>query len=109
MILPREAGQLHYEVYGQGDTIIFLNGFASGISTWYPVVKGLKNQYKCVLYDYIGTGKSVNFENYVFSLESYCLDLHALIDTVGEKHVHLVGYSMGGWIAQYFLTQRSHK
>lgn len=109
MMLARPHGRLHYEIYGQGDAVIFLNGFASGISNWYPVIRGIRNDYQCVLYDYVGTGDSPSFEDYEFSLESYCADLLALIDAIGQKSVHLVGYSMGGWIAQYFVAQRPSK
>jgi len=105
MILELKGGQLYYEVYGEGDAIVFINGFASGISNWYPVIKGLKTRYKCVLYDYIGTGGSVSYRDYNFCLDSYSSDLNALIDTIGAEKVHLVGYSMGGWVAQYFIRQ----
>lgn len=109
MIHKREHGCLYYETYGEGDTIIFLNGFASGISTWYPVIKYLRKQYRCILYDYIGTGESINFPNYVFSLNSYCSDLASLIETIGAKRVHLVGYSMGGWVAQHFMAENASR
>lgn len=102
MILQRPAGRLCYETYGSGDTIVYLNGFASGISTWYPVIKGLKKRYQNVVYDYPGTGDSECGEGYRFCFDAYCDDLNALIDRLGAPAVHLVGYSMGGWIAQEF-------
>ena len=104
MVIERESGLLHYEAYGQGDVVIFLNGFATGCNIWYPVIKDLKDSHQCVLYEYIGTGQSASFEGYDFSLDSYCSDLDALITHLGNDRIHIVGYSMGGWIAQYYVT-----
>ncbi|MEN8132636.1 MAG: alpha/beta hydrolase [Pseudomonadota bacterium] len=110
MMLDRPAGELYYEVQGEGEeVIIYLNGFASGISNWYPVIKGLKGRYRNVLYDYIGTGESRNGEEYEFCFDSYCADLGALIGQIGADRVHLVGYSMGGWIAQEFTVHHPGK
>ncbi|WP_444997961.1 alpha/beta fold hydrolase [Aliikangiella sp. IMCC44359] len=102
MELVVKNGQLYYESYGQGDCIIFLNGFASGISNWYPIIRDLKRQYHCVLFDYVGTGESINEPDYEFSLDSYAADLNALMEMIGVESAHIVGYSMGGWNAQYF-------
>lgn len=110
MILERGASRLYYEVHGPAGagvpTVLFLNGFAAGISTWYPIIRDLKQRMRCVLYDYIGTGESTNAGDYVFSLDGYMADLLALLDAVDAARVHLVGYSMGGWIAQHLSVRR---
>lgn len=107
MLLERPNGSLYYELHGEGaEVVVFLNGFASGISNWYPVIKPLKKEYKSVLFDYVGTGKSIKREGYEFSFDAYCADLRALLDHLGHtQNVHLVGYSMGGWITQEFASR----
>ena len=110
MILQRPAGSLYYEIQGQGEeVVVYLNGFASGISNWYPVIKGLKRRYRNVLYDYIGTGESRSDSSYRFNFDNYCADLDALIHQIGVDGVHLVGYSMGGWIAQEFSLRHPQR
>jgi len=106
MLLDRPNGDLYYEEHGDGSSIIvYLNGFASGISNWYPVIRPLKKNYRNILFDYIGTGESTNNKGYDFCFENYCMDLGDLIDHLGSESAHLVGYSMGGWIAQEFTTR----
>ncbi|MET1255377.1 alpha/beta fold hydrolase [Aliikangiella maris] len=109
MKLLVDGGELYYEVYGEGETIVFLNGFASGISNWYPVIKDLKQSYRCVLFDYLGTGDSQCHTDYQFSLDAYANDINQLIESLDAEKVHLVGYSMGGWLAQYYSRQFSEK
>jgi len=102
--LPK--GNLYYEEHGSGqEVIIYINGFASGISSWYPVIKPLKKHYRNILFDYIGTGLSKNNDDHEFSFDQYCSELDALMDNYGDSKIHLVGYSMGGWVAQEFVTR----
>ena len=111
MILERPSGNLYYEEYGRADAelVVCLNGFASGISNWYPIVRTFKKKYRVVLYDYLGTGGSQSRPNYRFCLQSYCEDLEALLDSMCVASAHIVGYSLGGWIAQEFVADRSDR
>jgi len=111
MILQRQTGSLYYEIHGDGnnESIVYLNGFASGISNWYPVIKGLKACYRNVVYDYGGTGDSESCGGYVFCFDTYCDDLNGLLDEIGTESAHLVGYSMGGWIGQEFACRNSRR
>ncbi len=106
MQIDVENGTLYYETYGEGETIIFLNGFASGISNWYPIIRRLRRTRRCVVFDYVGTGQSRCSEPGVFSMDGYCRELNALMDVLRVRRVHLVGYSMGGWIAQEFASRQ---
>ena len=101
--------KIHYTVEGEGPLIILQHGFLDNSESWKEAgyVEGLKAELKVACVDSLGHGKSdkpTDAESYLQSHRAG--DLIAVIDDIGEKQAHLLGYSMGGWmavgVAKYF-------
>jgi len=81
---------------GSGEDVLFLHG-AGGLM-WDPFLEGLSQSYHVVAPHLPGTGKSSGGEHLFDHHDAFYFYLDFL-DAVGIDQVHLVGHSMGGWMA----------
>jgi sigma-B regulation protein RsbQ len=90
-------------ILGEGDQIlIFLHGYGCDQNMWRFVHPHFQKQYKIVLLDLVGSGKSdltsydfIKYEN----LQGYAVDLVEIIETFDWKNVILVGHSVSAMIS----------
>ncbi|WP_430784631.1 2-succinyl-6-hydroxy-2,4-cyclohexadiene-1-carboxylate synthase [Virgibacillus flavescens] len=88
------------EKSGAGDPIILLHGFTGSTDTWTSFVSQLDTSFQVIAIDLPGHGKTCVSEPK--SMEDCCHDLKKIIDQLGYKKIHLLGYSMGGRTALSF-------
>lgn len=89
-----------YEVTGEGEPLVLLHGFTGSKATWHPIIKLLSENYKIIVIDLPGHGQTQITTPR--SMETFCRDLNELLIYLGLKHIHLLGYSMGGRAALSF-------
>ncbi len=82
---------------GSGSTILFLHG-AAGISGWLPFFERLSAKHDVLVLEHPGFGKSDGPDTIrnVADVAMYYLDV---LDGLNAGKVHLIGHSLGGWIA----------
>jgi pimeloyl-ACP methyl ester carboxylesterase len=82
---------------GQGPPLIYLHGPA-GLPGWIPFFAQLAKAHEVVVPEHPGFGKSDNpvWIRNVGDVAMYYLDF---LDGLDARRVHLVGHSLGGWIA----------
>lgn len=86
--------------------VVLLHGlFATGSLNWSPFLEDLASRYRVVAVDHRGHGRGIVGED-SFTLEACADDVAALLTALGAGPAILVGYSMGGPIAQ--LVWRRH-
>lgn len=90
--------ELHYEVEGSGEALLFTHGASWDHRQWKPQVEELSTYYKIITWDVRGHGKSSLPKGKVDS-EDFTKDLVGLLDHLGVKQAHLCGLSMGGHIS----------
>ncbi len=89
---------LYYELRGNiesNETLVFLNGIMSSVSSWnnqYPV---LKKHFKILLYNY-------NTSSEIHTYKDHAHDLKALLEHLEINKVHLIGASFGGVVGMQF-------
>jgi pimeloyl-ACP methyl ester carboxylesterase len=94
--------RIHYQVEGQGPVIVLQHGMLDRASSWKDLgyVAALADAHRVVWVDSLGHGESDKpGDPAAYSLAERALDIVAVLDAVGAETAHLVGYSMGGWIA----------
>jgi 3-oxoadipate enol-lactonase len=97
--LPITDGQLHYEVHGAGaETIVFLHGMLWDWHLFDAQVASLQDRYRCVCVDLRGHGRSTVTKS-GYELYTQTNDVAALIHALGDGPCHIVGQSMGSFIA----------
>ena len=92
-------------VYGKGARpIIFAHGLACDQNVWSYIIPAFEEQYKIVLFDYIGSGDSdlscYDKEKYS-SLTGYANDIIAICQKLNLQDVILVGHSVSCMIGLY--------
>ncbi|MBB5192958.1 pimeloyl-[acyl-carrier protein] methyl ester esterase [Silvimonas terrae] len=91
---------VYFDTLGQGETVVFLHGWAMNRMVFKRVAGQLADEYSCALVDLPGCGSSA-------TLSPYTLDaLVAAVDQTFPFPVHVVGWSLGGAVAtRWALTQ----
>jgi pimeloyl-ACP methyl ester carboxylesterase len=90
---------------GQGRALLFLHG-AAGIPGWLPFFAQLAARHEVIVPEHPGFGNSDNpaWIRNVGDVAMYYLDF---LDELNAQHVHLVGHSLGGWIAAELAVRNS--
>jgi 3-oxoadipate enol-lactonase len=84
------------EAEGSGEPIVFIHGLGLDMRMWDDQFETLSRDFRVIRYDLRGSGRS---ELPGQAEYAHAEDLRALLDRLGVKAAHLVGLSMGGWIA----------
>lgn len=99
---------IYYEIYGQGEPIIILNGIMMSTSSWGPLVDVFSKANKLILIDFLDQGQSDKMEE-EYSQEIHVEILNEFIEKLNLGKVHMVGISYGGEIAQRFAVNHEDK
>ncbi|EMY79543.1 putative sigma factor SigB regulation protein rsbQ [Leptospira weilii serovar Ranarum str. ICFT] len=98
----QRAPRHNLKIIGSGNnTIVFSHGFGCDQSTWDKLVPHLKDHYKLILFDTIGSGKtdpSFFSRDRYSNLYSYAEDLILLMDEIQIENTFYVGHSVSGMI-----------
>lgn len=92
----------HLRVGGAGDPLLFLHGFASS-DLWLPFHEELSQSFTVYAPDHPGFGQS-SMPDWLDKMEDMVIHYAMLLDTLKLSSVHLVGFSLGGWIAAEFAS-----
>ncbi|HUR65319.1 MAG TPA: alpha/beta hydrolase [Chitinophagaceae bacterium] len=109
--IKRPGGNIiNVEYYGKedGQPIIFVHGLNANINNWYYQRKYFEKDYRLIMMDLPGMGKSTRPANKDLSLTKIADDLQAVIDHAGAKDPILWGHSMGGMVIQTLLARKEH-
>ena len=88
-----------------GIPLVMLQRFRGNMDDWDPlVVDGLAYERPVVVFDARGIGRSGGTTP--SDVGAMADDAAAFIDALGEKHVDLLGFSLGGMVAQQILVER---
>jgi pimeloyl-ACP methyl ester carboxylesterase len=102
-----DGSSINVEHYGRedGQPIIFVHGLNSNSKNWYYQRKYFEREYRVILMDLPGMGKSTRPANKDFSMEKMAADLQAVIEHTGAHNPILWGHSMGGMAILTFLAK----
>lgn len=108
-IRSADGNQLRVREYGSGEAVIILAG-GPGLNADYMrgVWEGLKKQYRCIVLDQRGTGRSVvsKVDSASMSMSRYIEDLEALRQHLQLDKLTLIGHSWGAMLCMEYAAQR---
>jgi 3-oxoadipate enol-lactonase len=100
--------QIHYHVHGEGEPLLLIAGLASDLYTWKKALPKLEKHHKVILFDNRGSGLTETSAA-GFSMATLSDDAAALLQALSIKKAHVVGWSMGGNVAQELALRHAEK
>lgn len=100
----------HVQVSGSGElTIVFAHGLGCDQTVWKNIVPAFDTNYRVVLFDYVGSGRSdasaYSADQYS-SLHGYARDLQEVCNALQLENIIFVGHSVSGMIGSLAAIQR---
>lgn len=96
-IVEVEGLDVAYRREGQGETLVYLHGGA-GTRQWGPIHQALAEQFDVIAPEHPGYGDTPRFEDQD-SWTDFVLHYDAFFRKLNLTHFHLVGTSLGAWLA----------
>lgn len=88
---------------GNGPTVLFLHG-AGGVPQWLPFFDALAEHFTLLVPEHPGFGGSDD-PPWIASMADLALFTLDLIEELGLDDIHLIGNSLGGWLAAEILIR----
>ncbi|MGK2931682.1 MAG: alpha/beta fold hydrolase [Solirubrobacterales bacterium] len=83
---------------GQGETVVLLHGISGHAETWARNVAHLGQSYRVHALDMLGHGFT-DKPSIEYSIQALGEHVLGFLDAIGAQRAHLVGQSLGGWVA----------
>jgi pimeloyl-ACP methyl ester carboxylesterase len=97
-------GAVGYRVVGSGPPLVLIMGYAGTMEVWDPrLVHALARHNRVVMFDNSGVGRTQALpgeQTATLTIDAMANQTSALIDTLGLGRPDVLGWSMGGMIAQ---------
>ncbi len=101
-------GRLVYARAGRGPVVVFLHGIGGNRTNWTEQLVGLAPDFACIAWDALGYGDSDDPERGL-EFDHFAEELAGLLDHLRVARAHLVGLSMGGYIALDFMSRHADR
>jgi pimeloyl-ACP methyl ester carboxylesterase len=95
--------KIYYEIHGpsNGFPLVLFAGWGQSMWMWFKQLPALNQKYRVIVIDNRGAGKTSKPDK-PYSIELFSSDAKRLLDTLGINKTHVLGHSMGGYIALQF-------
>jgi alpha/beta hydrolase fold len=99
-----DGSQLRVECYGREDAppIILTHGWGANSTEWDYLKRELSNEFRLIVWDLPGLGRSTRPSNRDYSMENMSRHLEAVLAFAGDQPAILLGHSIGGMITLTF-------
>ena len=94
--------RIHYTIEGSGPLVILQHGLLLNALSWKQsgIVDALADNYRVACIDSLGHGVSDKpSDPALYGQAQRAGDIVAVLDAIGDARAHLIGHSMGGWMA----------
>jgi len=92
-----DGARLHYQRAGAGTPVLLIHGLSASSRWWERNIAALAERFEVYVIDLFGFGRSRRQQRFVLN-EAAALLVHWM-DALGIERAHIVGHSMGGFIA----------
>jgi pimeloyl-ACP methyl ester carboxylesterase len=103
MMIEANGMELHYDVTGEGDPLLWLHGHMGHGPDWQYVFPESPAGYRVIAPDLRGHGRSTG-AGPAYSFRQSAQDVFALLDSLAVNRVRIIGLSGGGITALHMAT-----
>jgi 2-hydroxy-6-oxonona-2,4-dienedioate hydrolase len=91
-----------------GEPVVFLHGTSGHLEAFVRNLPAHARRYRCHAIDMLGHGYTGK-PDYPYEIPRYVEHLLGYLDAVGVGRAHLVGESLGGWVASWLASEHPHR
>jgi pimeloyl-ACP methyl ester carboxylesterase len=100
---------MKYNKVGSGESIILISGWGNPLDYWpQELIQKLSEKYTVITFDNRGIGNSTTGTK-SFTIKQFAQDTYLLMNKLNITKTHVLGYSMGGMIAQELVLAHPEK
>jgi pimeloyl-ACP methyl ester carboxylesterase len=99
MMLTHDTS-IDYDVQGDGPFLLLINGLGFGRWAWFKQIPTLSRHFRTITFDIRGEHSLPR------GVADLCAEVVALLDHLGVEKTHVLGTSLGGFIAQKLALER---
>lgn len=89
---------IYYETHGEGEPLVMIHGTGFDVNAWALQTPDFSERFKVIVFDGRGCGRTSAPAD-PYTVQQMADDTAGLMDAIGVKTAHVLGFSMGGWIA----------
>ena len=98
-----------YKMFGKGNPILLFNGASDNMDAWdQSFLRSLSSNHTVIVFDTRGIGNTTTGSK-PYSMEQLANDTAGLLDALKIQKADVLGYSLGGFIAQQFTISYPEK
>src|SRR4028118_340619 len=98
--IATDGSTIEYEVHGDGPTLLLVPGLGFGPWGFFKQLPALSRRFRAVTF-YLGAPRDRDY-----GVTELALDAAALLDSLGTGRAHVLGTSLGGFVAQELALAR---
>lgn len=95
---------IDYDVAGEGYPLLLISGLGFGRWSWFKQIPALSERYRTISFDLRSVGRLD--EAGAYSVANLAAHAAALLDHLGVERAHVIGTSLGGFVAQELALRR---
>ncbi|MHC4806643.1 MAG: alpha/beta fold hydrolase [Planctomycetota bacterium] len=103
-----EGTKIQYGIRGDGPPLVMIMGLAISAQGWFSQVPEFQKRFRCILFDNRGTGDSDKPDS-TYTTRIMANDVLGLLDALRISRAHIIGFSLGGLVAQEFVLTYPQK
>ena len=107
MFVQTESARIFVREKGAGDPLLLIHGLGMSSNLWVNQIPVFAEHYRTVAVDLRGFGQSSKPDHPgAYRIDTLAKDIAAVIEKLGLAKCHVLGTSMGGFVAQALALER---
>ena len=102
--VARNGASIYWDAIGAGEPLVLIMGLGCSSALWFRLAPRLARRYRVIQLDNRGVGNTC-VEAEIHTIDDMARDVAAVLDAAGEESTHVLGFSMGGMIAQEIVLK----
>ena len=99
-VMLTEDTSIDYDVHGEGPPLILVNGLGFGRWAWFKQIRAFSRHFSTITFDVRGE------RDLRHGVADLTADVVALLNHLGIRKTHVLGTSLGGFVAQELVLER---